>query len=154
MTAGSLPDTGLWLIRPGRRRRFWPWTRGNNVRDAARSAHVSRDVQRRYGDPYMRPVFVLLHSPALGPRSWQAVATALGVGGEQVVVPSLAGVARGDPPYWPLVLDAVHDHLRQTNPDRPAVLVPHSNAGVFVPLLATGLETEVRGLWGSIFRTV
>lgn len=79
----------------------------------------------------------------LGPGSWQAVTAALGATGHQVAVPSLLGVGQGDPPYWPRVLDAVGEHVRDIDPSRPVVLVAHSNAGLFVPLLATGLETEI-----------
>lgn len=93
----------------------------------------------------MRPMFVLLHSPVLGPRTWQPVATELEATGHQVAVPSLLGIAQGEPPFWPRVLDTVGQQLRDTDPARPVVLVPHSNAGFFVPLLVTELEVEVRG---------
>lgn len=93
----------------------------------------------------MFPAFVFLHSPLLGPRSWQPVATELEAAGHQVAVPSLLGIAHGEPPFWSHVLDTVGEQLRVTDPGRPVILVPHSNAGFFVPLLGTELDAEVRG---------
>lgn len=89
----------------------------------------------------MLPTLVLLHSPLLGPRSWAPVATELAAADHQVAVPSLLGIARGEPPFWPRVVDAVGAHLRGSAPGRPVILVAHSNVGFFVPLLARGLES-------------
>ncbi|WP_143591089.1 alpha/beta hydrolase [Thermoactinospora rubra] len=78
--------------------------------------------------------FVLLHSPLLGPASWEPVAALL----PEAVVPDLRGVAEGGAPYWPAAVELV---TRQVPPG-PLVLVPHSNAGLFVPLLCRALEVS------------
>ncbi|MGW2830787.1 alpha/beta hydrolase [Streptomyces sp. NPDC001286] len=93
----------------------------------------------------MRPIFVLVHSPSVGPSTWHPVAERLAAAGHQVRVPSLLGVGSGDPPFWPRVVDAVRDDLRRVPADRPVVLVAHSNAGLFVPVTRAGLDHPVAG---------
>ncbi|MBF9131811.1 alpha/beta hydrolase [Plantactinospora sp. S1510] len=91
---------------------------------------------------------VLVHSPSVGPATWQPVAAELRARGRDVLVPSLLDVGVGQPPYWPRVVYAVRDALSATAPDRPVVLVVHSNAGLFVPAIRTGL---VQPVFGSVF---
>ncbi len=94
------------------------------------------------------PVFVLVHSPSVGPATWLPVAERLRGSGCAAVVPSLLAVGDGGPPFWPRVVAAVTAGLAGTEPRQPLVLVAHSNAGVFVPVLARGLGRPVAG---SIF---
>lgn len=96
----------------------------------------------------MKPVFVLVHSPSVGPSTWLPVADRLVSAGYQARVPSVLGVCEGAPPYWPRVVDAVHDNLDQVPADTPLVLVAHSNAGLFLPAIRSGLA---RPVIGSIF---
>ena len=91
------------------------------------------------------PVYVLIHSPSVGPGTWAPVASRLHDAGHQVVVPSLLGVADGGLPYWPRAVAAVRDALDREGTAEPAVLVPHSNAGLFLPLIADGLEHALAG---------
>ncbi|GAA4043818.1 alpha/beta fold hydrolase [Nonomuraea soli] len=77
---------------------------------------------------------VLLHSPLLGPASWSPVAALL----PGAVVPDLRRIARQAPPYWNSVVETVAAQV----PAGPLTLVPHSNAGLFVPLLCQALEVE------------
>ncbi|HEX9032955.1 MAG TPA: alpha/beta hydrolase [Streptosporangiaceae bacterium] len=94
------------------------------------------------------PFFVLVHSPSVGPATWQPVADRLRKLGYGVAVPSLLGVADGEPPYWRRVVAAVTAGLADAEPAEPLVLVAHSNAGVFVPVILEGL---VRPVACSIF---
>ncbi len=91
------------------------------------------------------PLFVLLHSPVVGPRTWTAVAGRLRELGSDAVVPSLLAVGDGSPPFWPHVVAAVRDTLARAAPkaDQPLILVAHSNAGVFVPVVRKGLAWPV-----------
>jgi hypothetical protein len=90
-------------------------------------------------------VFVLVHSPSVGPATWRPVAQRLAEAGERAVVPSLLSVGDGPPPYWQRVVAAVADGLTGIDPAEPLVLVAHSNAGVFVPVLVSGLARPVAG---------
>ncbi|MGW3359321.1 alpha/beta hydrolase [Streptomyces bungoensis] len=93
----------------------------------------------------MEPLFVLLHSPSMGPSSWHSAAEELTAAGFQVRVPSLLHVGAGDPPFWPRVADAVRDDLRQVPAGRPVTLVAHSNAGLFLPVVRAALDQPVTG---------
>ncbi|MFC9495762.1 alpha/beta hydrolase [Streptomyces sp. NPDC056982] len=95
-----------------------------------------------------QPVFVLVHSPSVGPSTWHPVADHLKARGHQVRVPSLLHVGVGVPPFWPRVVSAVHDDLRHVPDGSPVTLVAHSNAGLFLPVIRAALDHPVAG---SIF---
>lgn len=96
----------------------------------------------------MQPIFVLVHSPSVGPTTWRPVAEYLTATGFQVRVPSLLRIGTGAPPFWPRIVRAVRDDLRQVSADSPVTLVAHSNAGLFLPAIRSGLDHPVTG---SIF---
>jgi hypothetical protein len=87
--------------------------------------------------------FVLLHSPAVGPATWQPVARRLRQAGQGTVVPSLVTVGAGAPPYWPRIVAAVAASLAGVPDDHQLVLVAHSNASIFVPVLVDVLARPV-----------
>jgi hypothetical protein len=68
-------------------------------------------------------MFTLVHSPLLGPLSWRPVADRL-----DAAVPSLVDLR---PPYWRSVAEKVAAVVTG-----PTTLVLHSNAGLFVPVIA------------------
>jgi hypothetical protein len=92
----------------------------------------------------MDVVYVLVHSPSVGPLTWAPVAARL----PGSVVPSLLEVADAGPPFWPTVTRLVGEALAGISPEAPVVLVAHSNAGLFVPLI---LETAERPIAGCVF---
>jgi pimeloyl-ACP methyl ester carboxylesterase len=96
----------------------------------------------------MAASFVLIHSPSVGPRTWQPVAHRLTKLGWEAIVPSLLHVTDHGPPYWPRVVDAVRAGLGTAEQGQGLVLVAHSNAGLFLPVIAAALPGQVRG---SIF---
>jgi hypothetical protein len=93
--------------------------------------------------PASAPLFVLVHSPSVGPSTWSPVAEQLVALGHDAVVPSLLSVGDGGPPFWPRAAAAVAAGLAGTDPAAPLVLVAHSNAGVFVPVMERGLGRPV-----------
>jgi pimeloyl-ACP methyl ester carboxylesterase len=54
----------------------------------------------------------------------------------------MRAVAESDPPYWPAGVDAIV----RSAVDEPVVLVPHSNAGLYVPAVVEALGEQVRGV--------
>jgi hypothetical protein len=77
-----------------------------------------------------RPVLALLPSPLLGPAVWTPVAERLRAHGREVVLP-------GQLPDEPLAPDVVVRWYLDVLPERrPVVVVPHSNAGLYVPELS------------------
>lgn len=87
--------------------------------------------------------FVLIHSPVVGPYTWQLVAARLAGLGHEVTVPSLLAVGDFGPPFWPHVVSAVTAALAGVDPDQPLVLVAHSNAGNFVSVVRRALAQPV-----------
>src|ERR671937_737858 len=90
------------------------------------------------------PVFVLVHSPLVGPATWTPVARELERRGRQAVVPSLFGVATAQPPRWRFCVDAVRAAAGDVR--RPVVLVGHSGAGPLLAAIAGALGPTVSRL--------
>ncbi|GIM88656.1 alpha/beta hydrolase [Paractinoplanes toevensis] len=94
----------------------------------------------------MAPAFVLVHSLLLGPLSWAPAAARLAVHGAVAIVPSLVDATDSDdPPFWPRVTDAVNDAVEHLPHDQPIRIVAHSNAGLFVPVIAHAARRPVAG---------
>lgn len=90
--------------------------------------------------------FVLVHSLLLGPLTWAPVAARLAALGAVTVVPSLVDVVDvDDPPFWPRVADTVNDAVSHLPQDQPVLLVAHSNAGLFVPVIVQAARRPVAG---------
>lgn len=93
----------------------------------------------------MQPVFVLVHSPSVGPLTWTPVADRLRARGFQSAVPSLVDVADAAPPFWPRVVEDVTTAMSGLDQGASVLLVAHSNAGLFVPQLVAHATRAVRG---------
>jgi pimeloyl-ACP methyl ester carboxylesterase len=93
----------------------------------------------------MATSFVLVHSPSVGPRTWEPVARRLTDLGWDAAVPSLLHVGEGGPPFWPRVVDAVRAALDTSGQHQGVVLVAHSNAGLFIPVITAALPGQVLG---------
>jgi hypothetical protein len=84
--------------------------------------------------------FVLFHSPVVGPASWRPVAAALESAGHHVQVPDLrAACLTGKPER--VISVAVREIAGM-----PAVIVGHSGAGFFLPLIAERIEWSAVGM--------
>ncbi len=91
------------------------------------------------------PIFVLIHSPLVGPLTWEPVATELRRRGERVVVPSLR-VPSLEPPYWVGHVTAVVAAVQAAGYGVSApTLVSHSGAGVLLPAVRAALGRPVAG---------
>src|SRR5215468_7995005 len=85
----------------------------------------------------MDPVLCLLPSPLLGPACWRPVAAALAAGDWTVAkVPPARIAPRTGAAALAALLAAIPN-------DRDVVLIPHSNAGLFVPSLAAARRRAV-----------
>jgi pimeloyl-ACP methyl ester carboxylesterase len=81
---------------------------------------------------------VLVHSPFLGPSSWQPVAQILTAQGHSVVVPDLTQVWFEEPAWVPRIAATVGAGGAGY---RPVTLVGHSGAGPLLPAIAATLAT-------------
>jgi hypothetical protein len=82
------------------------------------------------------PLFVLIHSPLVGPTTWEPVAVALRERGQEVVVPALWDNDTPDPPYWQQHAAAVARALGAVPAERPVILAGHSGAGPLLPAIS------------------
>lgn len=78
------------------------------------------------------PCLVLVHSPLVGPLTWQPTAARLRARGYRVAVPSLIGALDGGQSYYRGLAEAVVGQL----PAAETVLVGHSGAGALLPAIA------------------
>ncbi len=82
--------------------------------------------------------FGLIHSPLVGPATWQPVAEALRQRGAAVAVPQVAALPGSPRPYWQQHAESAAAGLRRL-PARP-VLVAHSGAGALLPAIRRSLD--------------
>jgi pimeloyl-ACP methyl ester carboxylesterase len=89
------------------------------------------------------PALVLIHSPLVGPLTWQLCQDLLQDRGYRTVVPSLAGVFVAGPPYYPKLAARVVEAVHAAAPARSLVLVGHSGAGALLPSVAAACQQPV-----------
>jgi hypothetical protein len=82
--------------------------------------------------------FALIHSPLVGPFSWQPAAAALRARGHTALVPAVHD-APGHGPYWRQHAQSAADALSALPDGVPLVLVAHSGAGALLPALSQAL---------------
>ena len=88
------------------------------------------------------PVFILIHSPLVGPATWMPVATELRRRGHAARITSLAAGWVSDASQWPRRVDA----LRTWTVGHRAVLVGHSGGGLFLPAIAESVGGAIAAL--------
>jgi alpha-beta hydrolase superfamily lysophospholipase len=90
------------------------------------------------------PVFVLIHSPLVGPASWAPTAHELRSHGRGAVIPSLLGVADAAAPQWRQIPAAVRAATADVH--APIVLAGHSGGGLLLPAIADAVTCEIAAL--------
>lgn len=80
-------------------------------------------------------VFILIHSPLVGPLTWSLVARALSSRGFEVIVPALSTSQDAARPFWKQHVNSVARALEHVSPEMELVLVAHSGAGVLLPAI-------------------
>ncbi len=93
----------------------------------------------------MNAVFVLVHSPLVGPFTWSLVADELRQDGVDVVLPLLVEAERIRAPFWQQHADSVARSLAGTPVDRALILVGHSGAGHLLPAIRSVIAHPVAG---------
>lgn len=91
------------------------------------------------------PTLVLLHSPLVGPRTWEPTASEMRARGRRVVVPSLVRTIAAARPRYDAVADVVRDAHGRRGTGR-AILVVHSGAGPLVPSVVERMPDLVDGV--------
>jgi pimeloyl-ACP methyl ester carboxylesterase len=89
-------------------------------------------------------VFVLVHSPLVGPSTWSPVARELERRHGHALVPALLGPGGVPPGHWRDCVEAARDAVRTLS--EPVVLVGHSGGGLLLPVIADAVAAPVSGL--------
>lgn len=92
----------------------------------------------------MKPAFVLIHNPLMGPFTWSATGEALKKLGHLIIAPSLAPALAGKPPYYAGCAHAVAESVRAAKPNDGVVLVAHGGAGALIPAVVAAIQSPVR----------
>jgi hypothetical protein len=87
--------------------------------------------------------WVLVHSPLVGPMTWEAVARVLRRRGAVALVPDAGGDEEPGSPFWRYHADTVAGALGAVEPGVPLVLAGHSGAGPLLPAVAAALRRPV-----------
>ena len=87
--------------------------------------------------------FVLIHSPLVGPLTWDLVATEMRQRGLNVFVPTLNDSPGANEPFWRQHAESVLQGLENVPKDIPLTLVAHSGAGPLLPAIRGSLPNPV-----------
>ncbi len=87
----------------------------------------------------------LVHSPVVGPLTWEHVAAALRERGTDVVVPTLEQNVALAEPFWKQHARAAGRALRDVPAESRLVLVGHSGAGLLLPAIREESERSISG---------
>lgn len=93
----------------------------------------------------MEPVFVLVHSPLVGPFTWYPVKLQLQRRRRRVIVPKLRDDPRSRSPYWWQHAGSVTTAIDSLRDVQSVVLVGHSGAGALLPAIRDLAGRKVSG---------
>jgi hypothetical protein len=88
-------------------------------------------------------LYVLIHSPLVGPLTWSLVADQLRQRGLDVLIPSLKDSPDSKEPYWQQHSESVSLALAHLPVGTPLILVAHSGAGSLLPVIRERLLNPV-----------
>lgn len=108
-----------------------------------KGTRTGRDRARKVFFP-MFPPFILVHSPLLGPFTWQPVADELQREGYKTIVPSLLPVLKRSSGFTDAIARQVKEAVDESPAVDPLILVAHSAAGAFLPLIASCLDRNIQ----------
>jgi hypothetical protein len=90
-------------------------------------------------------LFLLVHSPLVGPMTWTPVAEALRKAGHEVVVPRLDSPSGIEGYYRDRHARIVAGSVADVPRDRAIILVGHSGAGPLLPAIREAMRRKVAG---------
>ena len=88
-------------------------------------------------------MFVLIHSPLVGPLTWSLVADEMRQRGLDVLVPDLEDSPDLNEPFWKQHAESVSGFLEGLPVDKSLTLVAHSGAGPLLPVIRASIPNPV-----------
>jgi hypothetical protein len=89
-------------------------------------------------------MYILIHSPLVGPLTWSRVAAEMQARGLEVLVPKLYDPSSSKDPFWKKHADSVASSIPAAHRNVPVVLVAHSGAGPLLPAIRASIPNPVR----------
>jgi hypothetical protein len=89
-------------------------------------------------------MYILIHSPLVGPLTWSRVADEMRARSLKVLVPTLEDSASSRDPFWKQHAASVARAVSPTPQDTPVLLVAHSGAGPLLPAIRRSIPNPVR----------
>ena len=83
--------------------------------------------------------YILIHSPLVGPSTWQLVRAELEQLGRNVIVPELEDQPTATEPYWQQHASSLSRQLISLPAQQRVILVAHSGAGPLLPVIGQSL---------------
>ena len=87
--------------------------------------------------------YVLIHSPLVGPLTWQLIHHEMEKRGIESIVPTLSDYPNSTLPYWQQHAESLAKSLAQTPQNRRLVLVAHSGAGPLLPIISQSMVHSI-----------
>ena len=88
-------------------------------------------------------LFVLIHSPLVGPLTWKLVAEEMRQRGLDAIVPTLEDLPNSKEPFWKQHADSISRALEPIPKDTLLTLVAHSGAGPLLPVIRESFPNPV-----------
>jgi len=88
-------------------------------------------------------LYVLIHSPLVGPLTWSLVADQMQQRGLDVVIPTLADTSDSKEPFWKQHAKSISQALAHISKDTSVTLVAHSGAGPLLPIIRQSIVNPV-----------
>lgn len=88
-------------------------------------------------------VYVLIHSPLVGPLTWSRVADEIRKRGREVLVPTLEEAPGSNEPFWKQHSDSISQSLAGVHTEIPVILVGHSGAGPLLPVFRQSFPNPI-----------
>ena len=89
-------------------------------------------------------VYVLVHSPLVGPLTWKLVADEMRRRNVEIIVPTLVDSPDSKEPYWKQHAESVARALAEIDQDTRVTLVAHSGTGPLLPAIRVSLPNPVQ----------
>ncbi len=88
-------------------------------------------------------MYILIHSPLVGPLTWSLVAVEMRQRGLDVLVPTLEDSPSSTDPFWKQHAHSVARSVSNWRKDSPVILVAHSGAGPLLPVIRLSIPNPV-----------
>jgi hypothetical protein len=88
-------------------------------------------------------IYALIHSPLVGPLTWQLVYSEMEKRGLEAIVPTLSEHPNSALPFWQQHAESVAHRLTRIPQSRSIVLVAHSGAGPLLPIIRQSLAHSI-----------